>query len=52
MKQDLITGSNFNKHNMENRQPLYNAVNKLNLAEFKINTILLKYLDTEGSYIL
>nr|QWO71400.1 RNA polymerase [Lyophyllum semitale] len=51
-QKDLITTSTFNKHEVENKTKLYNAINYLNTIKFKINTSLLNYLENEGKYLL
>jgi hypothetical protein len=50
-KKDLIRGSEIHKHVIDNRKNLYSAVNYLNRVKFKINNILLNYLDNEGKYL-
>ena len=47
-KIDLITGSIYHNHKIENKANLYNAVNYINKTKFKINIDLLKYLYDEG----
>lgn len=48
----VITGSIGHKHNIINREPLYQSINTLNQIQFSINTLLLDYLENEGSYLL
>jgi DNA-dependent RNA polymerase len=49
-KDDLIT--NKEKHTMENRKPLYDAINYLNSIEFSINSLLFNFLKNDGEYLL
>jgi len=37
---------------MENKKPLYNAVNYLNSIKFCINDLLFNYLNNEGKFLL
>jgi len=48
----IITGSSMHNHKMENKRPLYNAINYLNSIKFSINNKLLDYLNDEGKYLL
>ena len=48
----IITGSQFQDHEISNKEVLYKAVNTLNSNMFSINTLLLEYLENEGSYLL
>jgi len=48
----IITGSHFHDHEVSNKEALYKAVNTLNSNQFSINTLLLEYLENEGSYLL
>lgn len=50
---DIITGINEYGHIVENKEPIFKAVNYLNSIKFGVNTDLLNYiLSPEGSYIL
>ena len=37
---------------MENKNVLYNSINKLNSIKFKINNDLLNFIENDGSYLL
>ena len=50
---DIITGINEYGHIVENKEPIFKAVNYLNSIKFGVNNDLLNYiLSPEGSYIL
>lgn len=51
-EKNIITGSLLQNHKLENRNSLYSCINKLNSIKFKINTLLLNYLENEGIYLL
>jgi hypothetical protein len=42
----------MHKHEMENKKPLYNAINYINSIKFSVNNLLLEYLNNEGEYLL
>ena len=48
----VITGSAYHKHEVENMENLYSAVNSLSSVKFAINNDLLNYLKGEGAYII
>jgi len=50
--EDIITGSKMHGQKMENKKPLYNAVNYLNSIKFCINDLLFNYLNNEGKFLL
>lgn len=52
IKDNIITGSIYHKHNMKNMENLYNAVNYLNCIKFSINNDLLNYLDSDKGFSL
>lgn len=52
IKDNIITGSIYHKHNMKNMDNLYNAVNYLNGIKFSINNDLLNYLNTDKGGLL
>jgi hypothetical protein len=52
LKKEVYTKSPSNKHKMENKELLYNAVNYLNSIQFAINIDLLNFLDKEGNSFL
>lgn len=52
LQNNIITGSEYHKHKIENKAPLYNAINKINNIKFKINNSLLDYLENDGKYLL
>ena len=52
LKEGLITGSNYHGHTMENRNNLYNAINKMSSIKFNYNKSLLEYLKNEGLFLL
>jgi hypothetical protein len=37
---------------MENKKPLYSAINYINSIKFSFNNLLLEYLNNEGEYLL
>lgn len=51
-KNNIITGSVNHKHLVENKDKLYNAINRINSVKFKINKQLLDYLESDGKYLL
>lgn len=51
-KVSLITGSTHHNHIVENKVYLYKAINYLNSLRFKVNNLLLDYLNNEGNYLL
>ena len=46
MKDSIVTGSKQHNHKMENKESLFECVNKLNNIQLKINKPLLDYLNT------
>ena len=52
LKESIITGSSYHKHNMKNKDNLYNAVNYFNSIKFSINNDLLNYLNTHNGELL
>lgn len=48
LKKEIYTQSPTNKHKLENKKLLYNAVNYLNAIQFEINIDLLEFLANEG----
>jgi len=52
LKESIITGSSYHKHNMKNKDNLYNAVNYFNSIKFSINNDLLNYLNTHKGELL
>jgi hypothetical protein len=51
-KVGIITGPSIHKHNIENKEILYDAINYLNHIKFGVNKLLLNYLDNEGQFLL
>lgn len=50
---DIVTSNKEFAHIIENKEPIYRAVNYLNSIKFGVNTNLLNYLlSPSGSYIL
>ena len=52
MKNDIVSGSTFHGHKLENRENLYKAVNNMASIKFKYNNLLIDFLENDGKYLL
>ena len=52
IKNDIVTGSNYHGHKLENRDNIYKAVNNISSIKFNINKDLFNYIENEGKYLL
>lgn len=52
LKNEIYTKSPSNKHKLENKESVYNAINYLNSIPFSINIDLLKFLTSEGKSLI
>lgn len=51
-QESLITGSNFHKHKVENREKLHQAINNMSSVKFSYNNNFINYLENEGGFLL